>query len=269
MRIGFHWIRRKRQPKPDKVPLARTHAERALELSPGEPDAHRVLAQIAATHDYNWKEAKEHFRLARASEPIPPGFRVSYAMDYLAPLGRFEEALQEEAQAIPQDPLNAVWRMFRAGTFFLAGMYERTIVEAREARELGDRSHIPLVMMAECYFYQGRFVEARQAAEEGFRVAPWDAVATGFLARVLMDAGEKDRAQGLLARLPSMPLAGIVRYHLAGSEMDAAFDWYEKALEQRQPFAALWASSAQLRPLRTSPRWPKLANLMNLPESLQ
>jgi hypothetical protein len=90
-------------------------------------------------------------------------------------------------------------------------------------------------------------------------------VATGFLARVLMQAGEKDRAQELLARLPGMMPSGMVRYHLVSSEIDAALDWYEKGIEQRHPFAVLWASAAFLQPLRASPRWPKLAKMMNLP----
>ena len=120
-------------------------------------------------------------------------------------------------------------------------------------------------MIAQSYFFQGRFAEAREWAEEGFRMAPWDAVATGFLARVLMHAGEKDRAQALLARLPGMIPSGMVRYHLVSSEIDAALDWYEKGIEQRHAFAALWASATFLQPLRASPRWPKLAKMMNLP----
>lgn len=256
------------RPLSEMAPLARAEAEGALELSPGEPDAHRVLGTIAATHDYDWKGAEEHFRLARASEPIPSHIRLSYAWDYLVPLGRFEEASQELAQAIAKDPLNFVLRGVRAGTFFFAGMYERAIGEAREAMEVGDRSHFPLVTIAECCFYQSRFEEARQAAEEAFRVAPWDAVTTGFLARLLMDAGEKDRAAELLARLPKMMPSGMVKYHLCGSEIDAALDWYEKAIEERRSFAAQWASAAHLKPLRSSPRWPKLARMMNLPDTL-
>ena len=53
----------------------------------------------------------------------------------------------------------------------------------------------------------------------------------------------------------------MVKHHLCGWEIDSALDWYEKGVEQRQPFAALWASSAQLEPLRSSPRWPKRLSL--------
>jgi eukaryotic-like serine/threonine-protein kinase len=255
------------RPLTQMVAQARAEAEKALELSPGDPNAHRVLGDIAGPHDYDWRGAEEHFRLARASEPIPSHIRISYARAYLAPQGRFEEAFEEMAKAIAQDPLNAVLRGVRAGIFFWAGMYERSIIEAREAMELGERSHLPLITMANCYFYQSRFEEARQAAEEAFRLAPWDPVPVGFLARLLMDAGEKDRAKELLVNLSKMFPAGMVTYHLCGSEIDAALDWYEKAIEQHQPFAAWWASSAQLRPLRASPRWPKLAKMMNFTES--
>jgi eukaryotic-like serine/threonine-protein kinase len=254
------------RPLGEAVALARAEARQALELFPGEPAAHRVLGQIAAQHDYDWKEAEEQFRRARASESFHPGVRIAYALFYLLPLGRFEEAIEEQAQAIAQDPVNPLWRSLRAGTFFFAGMYERAVAAAREAIELGDRSHIPIAVTAECHLYQGRLAEAREMAEEGFRVAPWDALTNAILARLLTDAGERDRAGELLARLSRMPSGGMMKYHLMGSEIDAALDWYEKGIEQREPFAVQVASSVQLKPLRASSRWPRLAKMMNLPE---
>ena len=112
---GFFGLR----PLSEMVPLARAEAGRALELFPNEPDAHRVLGGIAAMHAYDWKEAEAQFRLARASEPVPTGVRIDYALYYLTPLGRFEEALQEQAKAVAQDPLNALYRTLRAATSFL------------------------------------------------------------------------------------------------------------------------------------------------------
>jgi hypothetical protein len=59
----------------------------------------------------------------------------------------------------------------------------------------------------------------------------------------------------------------MIIYYLVCSEIDAAIDCYERAIEQRQPIAAQWASAGFLRPLRSSPRWLKLARMMNLPET--
>jgi len=68
-----------------------------------------------------------------------------------------------------------------------------------------------------------------------------------------------------LAKVPETAPSGRMIYHLLCSEIDAAADWYEKAIESRAPWAALWASAGFLKPLRSSPRWPKLASMMNLP----
>ncbi len=54
-------------------------------------------------------------------------------------------------------------------------------------------------------------------------------------------------------------------YHLLASELDAAADWYEKMIEHREPFAVLFARTPLTGPLRHSPRWSKIAALMNLP----
>jgi len=262
-RRGFFGLR----PLRAMVPLARAEARKALELSPGEPGAHVVLGCIAALHDCDWKEADEQFRQARASEPIPPRVRIGYAVHYLVPLGRFEEALEEQAQAIAQDPLNAPFRMLRAATFLFAGTYEPAIAEARKAMELGDRSLLPLLLMAESHFYQERIAEARQAAKEALRVAPWDPMTVAFLAGILTQAGEKDHAETLAAQLRNMPAIAMSYYHLLCSNIDAAMDCYERAIENREPAAVLRASAKFLKPLRAGPRWPKLAKMMNLPEN--
>jgi hypothetical protein len=47
--------------------------------------------------------------------------------------------------------------------------------------------------------------------------------------------------------------------------MDAAADWYEKAVAQRELFAIIFASAPMIKDLRLTPRWPKLAKMMKLP----
>jgi hypothetical protein len=54
--------------------------------------------------------------------------------------------------------------------------------------------------------------------------------------------------------------------HLLCSELDLAADWYARAIEQREPFALVFANVPMLRPLRQTSRWPQLAKRMNLPD---
>jgi serine/threonine-protein kinase len=252
------------RPLSEMVPLARAEARKALELLPSEPNAHAVLGAIAAVYDYDWTEADEQFRLARIPESLPPSVHVSYALYYLLPLGRFVEAIEQHVKAIEKDPLNVGSRMAQLIALLYAGMYERTIVEARKLLEFDDKNHVAYLMMASAYFQQGKLAEALGPAEEAFLLAPWHAGAAGFLAGPLMRNGERERAEKLVATMCGGMIAlGMIAYHLNCSEVDAAIDCYERAIEQRQPLAAQLASSAIAIPLRSNPHWP----MMNLPET--
>jgi serine/threonine-protein kinase len=262
--LGFVGLR----PISEVAPLARAEARKALELRPSDPNAHALLGTLAALHDYDWKEAEEQFRLARASESVPPNVHDMYAFNYLLPLGRFKEAIQERAKAIVQDPLNSPWPARQAFTLLCADMYQPAIVEAKKALELDDSALLPQYVIALSYFLQGKLAEARQSAEDLFRIAPWNAPVVGFLAGLLAQAGEKERADKLIATMPGVIPFGMINYHLICSEIDAAIDWYERAIEQRQPLAALNAPGGFFKTLHSSPRWPKLARMMNLPGPL-
>ena len=58
----------------------------------------------------------------------------------------------------------------------------------------------------------------------------------------------------------------MVFYHLLCSEVDAALDWMEKGVEQREALLLTYVHTDLLKPLLMSPRWPALAKRMNLPE---
>jgi eukaryotic-like serine/threonine-protein kinase len=255
------------RPMSEMVLLAGAEARKALELLPSEPMAHVVLGAIAALHDYDWKEAEEQFKLVQASGSTAPEIHDMYSLFYLLPLGRFEEAIEERSKAIAQDPLNSRWRARQAFTFLCADLCELAIPEARKALDLDDRSFWPYFVMAQSYCLQGKLAEALGPAEEAFRIAPWQQGASGVLAGLLAQTGKKERADELLVSIRRMTPGGMLMYHLVCSEIDAAIDWYERDIELRQPFAAMLASAGFFKPLRASPRWPKLAKMMNLPNA--
>ncbi len=142
------------RPLSEMVPFARAEARKALELLPSEPNAHAVLGAIAASHDYDWKEADEQFSKARASEPLPPAVHDLYAMAYLSPLGRFEEAIEQQTKAIAQDPLNTIWRTRQCMLLLYAEMYEGAIVEAQKVLETNDSDFLCTWVIALGYFFR-------------------------------------------------------------------------------------------------------------------
>jgi TolB-like protein len=253
------------RPAREIMPLVRVEAKKALDLYPCEPGAHALLGVVAATYDYDWKDAKDHFGRAMAAEPVPSEVRVRYALYDLLPRRHFQEAIAEIEKGLEQDPLSVFFRSYLSYILNAAGMYNRAIAEARNALEIDEGLWAIHSMMASGYAFQGMFIEALEWAERAYRLAPWDSGAAGLLAGLYSLTGYEKRAKEILAN--PMPIgSGMMFYHLLRSEFDAAVDWYEQGIEQHAPFVVVWTTHSFAKPLRSNPRWPALAKMMNLQE---
>jgi len=255
------------RPLEEMIPRSRAAARQALDLVPSHAMAHAVLGSIAGLHDYDWTEADEQFRALRAAESLPPNVRGLYAMFYLLARGRFDEASREMTKVSAEDPLNSFWRARRAWIFMNSDRYDEAIAEARNALELDASNYQARMMIALSLTFQGKLTEAREPAEEVFRIAAFDALNTGLLAGLLTRAGETERASEVLGALTGVVTIGMMAYHLVRGDIDAAIDWYQKDIEQRRPNAPMIAFAGWLKPLRASARWPAVARMMNLRES--
>jgi tetratricopeptide (TPR) repeat protein len=222
------------------------------------------LAAAAAAYDYDWKEAEAHARMALAAGYVPPEVRM-WGGQALVACGRFSEVVQELEKAVEQDPLNAAFRAGLSGALYLAGLYDRALAEAQKALELDEHYWPAHYLIGITYAVQGMFSEALGPTERAYRLAPWNPRVLGLLAGILVRMGEKERAAELLDKLKGMAALGMVTYHMLSSQIDAAADWLEKAIEQREIHVSNYAHAASAKPLRESPRWPKLAKMMNLP----
>lgn len=102
---------------------------------------------------------------------------------------------------------------------------------------------------------QGDWENALATAERTHTLAPSHARATGILAGVLSRVGQTERAATLRETARSQAAFGMVLYHLVRREGDFAADWYEKAIEEREPFAVIYARSNLLHPIHEAGRW--------------
>jgi eukaryotic-like serine/threonine-protein kinase len=263
--LGFNGIR----PMREVAPFVREEAQRALALNPTDPQPNFLLGALAAAHDYNWSEAKERFAAARSTPNISADARWAYASVYLNPHGGFAEGAAEMGRAVEQDPLNAAWRAVWSAHLVGANMIDRAIEEAQKALELDPTHFAPHFILGEAYLASDRPRQAVTSFKKAHQMAPWHAVPIGLLAGTLFQLGEKDRAADLIRQMPDppMPIWGRVLYHILVSDIDGAADWYEKMIDSREPFAVVFARSGLIEPLRQSPRWPKLAAMMNLPDA--
>jgi serine/threonine-protein kinase len=253
----------------ETMPLVRAEAKEALNLDPSESGPHFLLGAVAAAYEYDWKRAADHFAIATAGTSVSAETHWAYASLYLQPLGRFQEAVFHMERAVEHDPLNGMWRGVLASHLTHAQLYDRAIEQANEALKIDATNYVPHFTLGEAYATMGRWPEAISALEQAHRIAPQDALATGMLAGALVRLGEETRAEGLIREMGEAPrpIVGRVLYHVLCSETEPAADWYERAIEQRDPFALVFANGPLCSTIRQTCRWPKLASMMNLPDA--
>ncbi|MGB8097290.1 MAG: hypothetical protein WCF17_09045 [Terracidiphilus sp.] len=261
--FGFYGWR----PPEEMAPLARSAAHRALELLPDDPMAHSVLAAILGLHDRDWAESESHFHIAQAGGARSTNAIFFCAVFHLLPLGRFDEARREMEKVVALDPLSAFWRARLAWISLNEGNYNDAIASSRAALELDENDYPARMVMALALYCAGNAAEARVEIENAYRIAPFDSFCTGIFAGMAANAGDRARANELIANMTGSIPVGKMMYHLLCSEIDASLDWFEKDLELRRFNAPMLACAAFLEPLRSSPRWPNLMKIMGMPRN--
>jgi eukaryotic-like serine/threonine-protein kinase len=255
----------------ENVPRMREYASKALELDPSLPDAHTHLGMAAAIFDLDWKEAERRFAMALAHPTFSPLCRFLYR-GYLLALRRPLEAVEQVRRAVEEDPLNSTFRAHLAFSLWTAGKDEDAIREVNRALEL-DENTPPAYYFFTCYHaHRGAFSEALPFAEKCYLLVPHIRQAAGLLAGLLVRTRDAARAQTILESLGPPTAFGVPRalmaFHLIAGEVEKAADWFERAIEQRDGSVAIDTAYPLYKPLRESPRWPRLAKMMNLPEDV-
>jgi len=251
------------------LPMMCSLAQTALELDPSLPEGHAMLGYVAACLDHDWKEAERRLRLAMARDPIPVFVRLYYVMGYLLPTGRAAEAVQQIDLAVQGDPLNLTLRVYRGLCLAAAGRDEEAIAGYREVLEFNPAVPAAQGALAAHRTSRGELDQALAHCEKAYALAPVPQ-AIGLLAGLLKRTGDTRRAEELLPRLDSDAVGaprGLALYHWALREFDAEADWLAKAIDQHDPYGAIYLRVWYGREQRSTPRWAGLMGKLNLPES--
>ena len=268
--FGFHFAQLANYgllPAHEAMPLVRSEARKALAIDPSLPEGHATLGLVAGLYDYDWQEAARRFELAMAGDPVPSQVRRYYALYYLLPVGRAEEAVEECTRALQEDPLDLSGRLRLAQCLQAAGRLDEASSELRRVLELDENLWFTHFIWALQQLREGRLADAITHADTASTLAPWNPSAKGLLAAACRANGDIPRSEELLEKLRpgrayGTPLA-LAMFHLACSEIEACADWTERAIAERHP-AIFFFLRAHALALRTSPRWPALARQLNL-----
>jgi serine/threonine-protein kinase len=130
--LGVHNLR----PPEEVMPRARSAALAALALDDGLPEAHASLALVRAVFDWARQDALDEYeRMVHLDPAYAPGLQ-SYAVHGLAPLRRFDEAIDLLQRALAIDPVSLPVNGTFGFVLSLAGRLGEAIDVLQRALEL-------------------------------------------------------------------------------------------------------------------------------------
>jgi TolB-like protein/tetratricopeptide (TPR) repeat protein len=246
------------------------HALRALEIDNTRAETHALLGQFHKTVEYNWPEVHREMALALRLDPNSPLVRMRYAVSELMPQGRLEEAVAELERALEVDPLSLLARMWLGIMLVLWRRYGRSIEEGRKLLDLNPTYFLAHFVIGVGCRYLGRSEEALIALKKAVELSGNNAAALGWLGLTLAGSGQAAEARAVLQRLRGMAANGYVPpcsfawIHLGLKEIDTAFEWLNRAVDECDQLMMPIKSYAFLDPIRGDVRFAALLRKMNL-----
>ena len=254
----------------DVGPLARAAAEKALAIEPDLSEAHSVLGLLAGAVQYDWRGAGLHFQSAMAVDPVPPLVRSRYALYFLLPLKRYEEAVLQYHRALETDPLSMMVLFGLSFALYCDRRYDEAIEHAAKALDLYPDYWLVHFAMGMAQSQKGAVQEAIANLEAGLQLSPSFALATGYLAALYGRAGNTEHAENLMAELAErrqrsyVSSAAFAVYYAAMGQADFMFESLNAALAEREPFLTRMDAEPYFWPYRSDPRYQDLLRSMRL-----
>ena len=255
----------------EAMPRAKAAALKALEIAPSLAEAHVSLAHILGNYDWDWTAAEREWRQAILLDPEYATAHQWYAVHYLTPAGRLEEALAEARRAQQLDPLSPVFNAFVGATLLFARRDDEAIDECRKTIDLYPEFGVGHWYLGRAYLQKGRFPEALAELRDAVRLSGESPLMQGSLAFAYAASGDQAKARGMLAELVWLraqhygSAVDLAMIHAALGERDEAFRWLDEAAAERAFHLVYLKVWPELDVLRPDPRFARMVDRVGLP----
>jgi TolB-like protein/Tfp pilus assembly protein PilF len=257
-------------PPGQTLPLALEAAQQALRLDADLPEAYASLGLIHANYVWDWAKAERYFQRAVELNPSRSSTLQWYA-EFLAEMGRIDEALTILEPASRYDPLSRSIKATRAFALWLGRRFDEAIAEARAVLEIDSNYAMALIRLGVAYDGKGMYNEAAQAFRRAERAAPGLLDCGSLFGYACAQAGRKKEALEQLAKLRSLAKRRYVPAFLFANvcvglrRYDEALTFIEKEYHSRGWYLLLLKESPLYDRLRSHSRFRSLIRRMNFP----
>jgi serine/threonine-protein kinase len=248
---------------------AREAATKAMEIDDTLAEAHASLALVRTFYEWDWSGAEREFQRAIELNPKYPTAHQWYA-EYLAAMGRSDEALTEIRRALELDPLALMVITAVGIIFFYAHEYDRAIEPLQRALDMDPTFPPAHRVLGWVYEQKAMPEETIEAYQQAVTFSGRNVSMLADLGRYYGSLGQRDKAQQLFAELQELSKQRYVSpYEMAliyagMEEKDQTFECLKAACEERYWLMVNLNVHPVWDSLRSEPRFAELLKTMGL-----
>lgn len=252
----------------DAAAKAREAALKALQIDHASAAAHIVLGKIKRDFDWDWSGAASEFEHAIELNPNSSDAHASYAL-LLAAQSQFQAAIKEAKRANDLDLMNLSVSTNLVTIYMLARQYELAIQQCRKILEIEPALLIGHTFCGTVYFYQGQYAKAFDEWQQ--MADPTDPREVAALKKAAADNskfGYREGLRSVIKYLESSPgfrhPADLAALYASMGESDKAFEYLEKAYNERDAELVTLKTFPGYDSLRSDPRYKTLLYRMGM-----
>jgi serine/threonine protein kinase/tetratricopeptide (TPR) repeat protein len=234
--------------------LADEVSRKAIELDDSLSEAHAGRA-FALANLRRWSESESESRRAIELNQNNSAAHYFYAVSFLAPENRIDQALEQYRIALSLDPLSSIVNTNYAVMLMEAHRYPESLAQFQKVLDR-DPHFLPAhYKLSHLYATTGRFADAVPELRKSFLAKPISVTpdAKGYLQLMLtLEGADRHAAVGMAAAL--------------AGDRDLAFKYLEQSFADGDNELLIAIREPALDPLRSDPRFKDLMRRLGLPE---
>jgi serine/threonine-protein kinase len=224
-------------PTREVLPKVKSAAAKSLELDEAGAEAHTSLAW-AKFHEWDWAGAEKEFKRAIELNPSYPTAHSWYG-EYLMVQGRFDEAQAEMNRASELNPQAPALSLALGYRFYYAHQYPQAIDQIQKTLAM-DATFVPAhVYVGRAYEQKGTYPEAIAEMRKALDLSEGDTNELAALGHTYAMSHQGGEAKKILDQLKERSQQTYVQpsliavIHVGLGDKNQAFDWLQKAYEDR------------------------------------
>lgn len=256
-------------PAKEVGPRVKTAASKAIELDDALAEAHTSLAWVKFVHDWDWPGAEKEFKRAIDLNPSYPIAHHWYG-ELLMAQARFDESLAQMDQAHQLDPLSPSINLALGYRFYYAGQWDQAIEQCQKVRAM-DSAFIPAyVYLGRAYEQKSMYPEAISQLRRALELSEGDTNELAALGHAYAVSHQDGEARKILDQLKDRSTQTYVQpmwkavIHIGLGEKNQAFDWLQRAYEDRSVWLVYLKVDPFFNPVRSDARFIELLNRVGL-----